>query len=502
MTGGLLMHDDSPAMIEAPRHVALGQLIPAVFDEPSSGLAAWARTTAGMVACLAALQIVTGTLLAFDYLPSVQSAHTTVAYIEKAAAAGPWIRAMHSYGSILLPAVLALHIIQRFWQRGYERRPFSWTLGVLLLAVVMGSGATGYSLPWDARAFYSTRVAEGIVDGLPGIGSVARQWLLGGSEISQLTLSRFFALHVLVIPAIIGGIAAARVLVVPLIREAREPADTEWWKRQLFRQAIAAGAVFFALALFAAKVRAPFGPPEQSADPGYIARPGGQFRWLFEMLKFAPGRIGSLVAVAFPGIVIGGLAILPYLNRLPFLRGHRDHRRAIGAALLIVGLAPVAVLTPAAYIADARDARTRDQLAHQDAEEKRFLSAPFVPQAISASDNAGAGSNESSAPGSGGASPAGTPAVASGNNPPAAYLKNCASCHGSRGTGTQLFPSLLNVAAKPRRTVDDLVAIMNDPKSYGLRPPMKSFAGKISDDDKRAIAEWVESLGKGQNHQR
>ena len=83
----------------------------------------------------------------------------------------------------------------------------------------MAAGATGYSLPWDARAFFSTRVAEGLLGGLPVIGRIARLWLLGGAEISTLTLSRFFALHVLVTPflilLIVGVLWLSRMLEMP-----------------------------------------------------------------------------------------------------------------------------------------------------------------------------------------------------------------------------------------------------------------------------------------------
>ena len=191
------------------RHTMLGIIGQSLFDEPSKGLAAWARTTAGVVAMLLALQIVTGTLLAFYYVPSIESAHTTVAYIEKVVPAGSWMRALHHYGSQWLTLFLVLHLMQMFRRASYQRQPVAWCASVILLALVLANGAIGYSLPWDTRAFYGTRVDEGIVSGLPFIGNAARRWLLGGAEISSLTLARLSALHLLVVPALLVSSSSA-----------------------------------------------------------------------------------------------------------------------------------------------------------------------------------------------------------------------------------------------------------------------------------------------------
>ena len=78
--------------------------------------------------------------------------------------------------------------------------------------------------------------------------------------------------------------------------------------------------------------------------------------------------------------------------------------------------------------------------------------------------------------------------------PPEAYSRNCARCHGPHGEGRSIYPQLVGVSARPRRTTDDIVAIINNPASYGLDRRMPSFAGKLSEEEKRAIAEWVASL--------
>src|ERR1041384_3223827 len=209
---------------------------------------AWVETTGGIVGVLLLVQFVTGVLLAFYYVPSVDHAYTTVSYVEKVVSSGAWVRSLHHYGSQWLSVFVFVHVIRLFLTRAYVAQRVQWIVGILLLGFVMAAGGTGYSLPWDARAFFSTRIAEGLMAGLPFVGRMARLWLLGGSDISTLTLSRFFALPALVIPGLIVAVIIWRAFGLNLARVLGR------------RNAIAAGVVFLALALWCLKHPAPLGP--------------------------------------------------------------------------------------------------------------------------------------------------------------------------------------------------------------------------------------------------
>ena len=149
-----------------------------------TGIRAWLQTSGGIVGVLLLVQFVTGILLAFYYVPSVDHAHTTVSYIEKVVSSGSWLRSLHHYGSQWLSVFAFFHVIRLFLDRAYTSNRTQWIAAILLFGLVMAAGGTGYSLPWDARAFFSTRVAEGLMTGLPFVGRNARLWLLGGSDIS------------------------------------------------------------------------------------------------------------------------------------------------------------------------------------------------------------------------------------------------------------------------------------------------------------------------------
>lgn len=422
----------------------------------------WLQTTTGIVAVLLLVQFLTGVLLAFYYVPSVDHAYTTVSFIEKVVSSGSWLRSLHHYGSQWLSIFIFLHVIRLFLDRAYAANRIQWIVAILILGLVMAAGGTGYSLPWDARAFFSTRVAEGLMAGLPVAGGLARVWLLGGSEISPVTLSRFFALHVLVIPAVIGTVVVWRLFRAKLTEGIAD----------LFgpRDAIAGSVVFLVLALWALKYPAPLGPPVAEAGADYLPRPGAQFLWLYQSLKYIPGGLGSVVGVVLPGIVLAVLVALPWLKR----------QRLIAGLLLGIGVVLVVIMTTASYLSDRRDPKTAQQLSRQTAQEEAWRRQPFQPATITLAAASTSGSTA--------------------GGPPEMYTKFCANCHGSQGQGAQQgplrFPPLLDVSAKPHRSVDDIVSLLKDPTNYGLQPPMRSFSTKLTEEQMRQIAEWIVKLGQ------
>ena len=136
----------------------------------------WLKATGAIVGILLLTQFLTGVLLAFYYVPSVDHAYTTVSYIEKVVSSGSWIRSLHHYGSQWLTGVIFIHVIRLFLTEAYIANRIQWIVAIVLLGLVMAAGGTGYSLPWDARAFFSTRIAEGLMGSLPIGGGMARLW--------------------------------------------------------------------------------------------------------------------------------------------------------------------------------------------------------------------------------------------------------------------------------------------------------------------------------------
>jgi ubiquinol-cytochrome c reductase cytochrome b subunit len=424
----------------------------------SAEIRSFLDTTGGVVGILLLVQFLTGVLLAFYYVPSVDHAHTTVSYIEKVVSSGSWLRSLHHYGSQWLALFAFLHVARLFWCEAYVERRAHWVAGVLLLMLVMAGAGTGYSLPWDARAFFSTRIAEGLMAGLPLAGRNARLWLLGGTDVSTITLSRFFALHVLVTPFALLGLIA-------------------WWMSRktcwsnVNRNAIAAAVVFLALAIWCLQYPAPLGPPVEAMDAEYLPRPGAQFLWLYQMLKYVPGGLGSIIGIGLPTAGLLILLLLPWLAR-------PRTKRVLGGLVLATFSLLIITMTLLAYASDRGERHAREQLARQAVEEAKWRQEPFAAQLLSPRRE-----QTSSGPSAG---------------PPERYVKFCANCHGARGEGAQQgplkFPPLLNVSAKPQRTVSDIVGLLKDPAAYGLKPPMRSFSDKLSEAEMKEIAEFVVNL--------
>lgn len=465
-----------------------------VLDEPCEGLSAWGRTTAGVIALLFSIQFLTGVMLAFHYVPTIEDAHITVAYIEKAVRSGSWIRSLHYHSSVMLPLALAAHLAQMLLRKAYIRGYVSWAFGLILLFLVLAAAATGYALPWDARAFNGANVAASLAGNTPIIGATAQVWLLNGKEISTLTISRFYGLHVFITPALILCCLAARFFFLRNDKEKNFDVEhfNEWSRKQFVRNAIVVAIVFAFIAIFSAKYPAPFGPQVHEAK-NYLPRPGPQFLWLFEMQKYLGGKIASLLAVGFPGLIIGGLLSIPLLAKLKLVSAFTDKHRLFVTAFFSLGFVTVACLTLIAVYQDARDSRITTQLAKQEQEEKEFRAAVFKPRTIQLGSFTTTSSDEKSDAQETTQSDMNHKSIV---KVPDAYITQCAKCHGKQGEGVTVFPSLVGITTREEepRTNEDLLGIINNPRLFSLSSKMVSYKDKLTEEEKQEIVRWIASL--------
>src|SRR5579864_3418548 len=183
-----------------------------VLDEPIPGGARWAYVFGSGLLFIFLLQVVTGISLALYYTPTVETAHTSLAYITKQVAGGAFLRSLHSYGSSAMIIVLALHFLQTFIYGSFKgRRELLWLSGAVLSLLVLGMGFTGYLLPWDQKAYFATAVGTNIAGQFPLVGDLITRLLRGGETLGTLTLSRFYVAHVFLIPAAIIAFIGAHI---------------------------------------------------------------------------------------------------------------------------------------------------------------------------------------------------------------------------------------------------------------------------------------------------
>ena len=161
----------------------------------------WWYCLGGITAFLFVVQGITGILLAFYYKPTPEAAYSSIQYIETQVYLGSAIRAIHHWCANGMIVMCVAHMLRVFIMGAYKRpRELNWLSGVLLLILTLVFGFTGYLLPWDQRAFWATTVGSEIAGAIPAIGNLALVFLRVGWNVTGETLSRFYGLHVIVVP--------------------------------------------------------------------------------------------------------------------------------------------------------------------------------------------------------------------------------------------------------------------------------------------------------------
>jgi quinol-cytochrome oxidoreductase complex cytochrome b subunit len=164
----------------------------------------WWYTLGSASLFLFALQVVTGIFLTVYYVPSPDHAYDSVQYIMNEVSFGWLIRGVHHWGATLMVIFDFIHMLRTFYFAAYKYpREITWLTGVFLLLATLGMGFTGYLLPWNQRAYWATTVGTEIPGTAPFIGDFIIRILRGGSDLSAVTLARFFSVHIWFLPAII-----------------------------------------------------------------------------------------------------------------------------------------------------------------------------------------------------------------------------------------------------------------------------------------------------------
>lgn len=155
---------------------------------------------------------VTGLLLMFYYVPSVERSYGYIVILQTQIPFGQLLRNMHRWSAHLMVLVVVLHMARVFYTGAYKPpREFNWVLGVVLLLLTLGASFTGYLLPWDQLAFWAITVGTSVAGYAPVVGATAKAFLLGGPEVGQEALTRFYALHVMLIPMAIVLITSIHI---------------------------------------------------------------------------------------------------------------------------------------------------------------------------------------------------------------------------------------------------------------------------------------------------
>jgi ubiquinol-cytochrome c reductase cytochrome b subunit len=330
----------------------------AMFHRVPRSSASWLYVFGSSAFLLLLLQVVTGILLALVYVPSGAEAWNSLQVLNHDIALGWFLRAVHGWGSNFMVALVLLHMMQVFLFGAYKYpREFNWITGVFLLLCTLGMAFTGQIMRFDQDAYWGLGIGASITGRIPVIGGPVVHLLLGGPIIGGDTLSRFFDLHVFVIPGLLLGLVGLHLLMVlklginewpmpgRVVRRATYLKEYEELSQKdgvpfipdaIWKDMIV-GAAVLAAVLVCAAVFGPFGPRGQP-DPLIIdtaPRPDLYFLWLFAVLALLPPQLETAALLIAPVIVITLLILLPFLSG----EGEKSWRRrpvSVMSLLLIV----------------------------------------------------------------------------------------------------------------------------------------------------------------------
>jgi ubiquinol-cytochrome c reductase cytochrome b subunit len=306
------------------------------------------------------LQIVTGTCLAFVYVPSTSQAWTSLQYLNNEQFLGWFLRAVHNWGSIFMVAIMSLHLVQTFLFGAYKYpRELTWVSGCVLFLCTLGMAFTGQILRFDQDAYWGLGIGASIMGRVPFIGARLVHLMLAGSTIASETLSRFFSLHVFVVPGMIIALLSLhlRLVLTKGINEYPKPGSVvrkESYATEYEAMVEKTGVPFvpnvigkdliFSGFLIVAIVTCAFvfGPQGPSGPPNptlihTAPKPDFYFLPIYAILALLPAYMETFLLLVAPVFALAILILLPFYSGT----GEKSYRRRPIAVLVVL----LAVLT-------------------------------------------------------------------------------------------------------------------------------------------------------------
>ena len=417
------------------------------------------------------LQLVTGILLALIYVPSAGEAWNSLQALNHQVALGWFIRAMHGWGSNFMVAIVLIHMVQVFLFGAHKfPRELTWVIGVFLLLMTLGMAFSGQVLRFDQDAYWGLGIGASIASRVPIAGPAIVKLMLGGPIIAGATLSRFFALHVFVIPGMLIAFVGLHVLMVlklginewpmpgRVVKRATYERDYHALTKQdgapfvpyaVWKDLFFAGFIILAVAACALYF-GPFGPTGQP-DPTIIQtapKPDYFFLWLYALLSLLPPSMETPFLLIVPPVAIIALILLPFLSG----EGEKSWKRRPIAVLTVLLIA----ITLGTF---TRMAQFAPWSPHMNAWSGDPLPDRFV-HGTSALERQGA---------------------------LVFQVKQCRNCHSVGNTGGQRGPSLDSVAL--RLTQDQLIRQVI--QGGGNMP---AYGNNLSPAETTALVAFLESL--------
>jgi ubiquinol-cytochrome c reductase cytochrome b subunit len=329
----------------------------AEHDVPAS-TASWWYVFGSAATVLLVLQVVTGVLLGLVYSPSAGQAWASLEFLDHSVRLGWFLRALHGWGSDFMIAIVLIHLAQVFLFGAYKfPRELTWIVGVFLLLLTLGMAFTGQVLRFDQDAYWGLGIGASILSRVPWIGGSLVNLMLGGPIIAGPTLTRFFALHVFIIPGVLLALVGLHLWMVlrlginewpmpgRIVSKTTYARDYQKLTKDTgiafvpdaaWKDAIFAAAILLAV-MACALYFGPFGPTGQP-DPTIIRtapKPDFAFLWIFAVLAYLPPSLETPVLFIAPVLIVGAMLLLPLLSS----QGEKHWSRRPVAVLMVAVIA-------------------------------------------------------------------------------------------------------------------------------------------------------------------
>lgn len=328
-------------------------------EKPLPKNVGWFHTFGSMSLFLFLSQVLTGILLLVYYRPTPGEAFESVKFIMTKASMGWLYRQVHAWGANLMVVVVFLHMVRTYVTGSYKKpREITWVLGVVLFLLTLVFGFTGYLLPWNQLAYWATTVGTEVAGAIPGAGEWIKTFLRGGPDVSGETLSRFFVVHVIVLPWTVFFIVLFHLFLVrfqgiaTLDRVGEEKKSKPGEGIPFIPHHITKeGVVFYLLlgVLVTLSILAPFELGEK-ADPlvtPFAIKPEWYFLPVYQVIKYFPKLVGILIVSLGPLF----LFLWPFLDRTP----ERSPLKRPGAmTMLFLVLLSLLILGTMGYLSETK----------------------------------------------------------------------------------------------------------------------------------------------------
>jgi ubiquinol-cytochrome c reductase cytochrome b subunit len=343
----------------------LGPMLMHPIPRGAAGPMGWWYVFGSASMTLLIIQLLTGVGLALVYVPTPDQAYESLLYLNFHQPLGWFLRSLHYWSGSAMVIMVLVHMTQVFLHGAYKfPRELNWVTGVILLLLTLGMAFTGQVMRWDADAYWGVGVGASMAGRVPVIGPYLVDLLLGGPIIGADTLSRFFALHVFVVPGLLLGTLGVHLWLV-LRRgisappEAGKPVDPRTYQAEyeaeLHRSGVPfLGDAFLKDAIFSSLtvivvigIAAWAGPKGPGALPepallGANPKPDWPFLWLFALLSLSPPASETFLILVLPVLLVGALLLVPFISN----RGERaPSKRPVAVLAVVVIFTVLKVLT-------------------------------------------------------------------------------------------------------------------------------------------------------------